>query len=107
MEIFEYLLGNPLYIVLCGSGGILVIIISLIALKNKKENGISINIDVNSNKNRSKIRDQEYNLEFESKPIIDKREEYDYLDFDSEEYYVTFLKTIEEKRKRGDKFEYK
>jgi hypothetical protein len=46
-------------------------------------------------------------LEFESNPIIDKHEEYEELDFNSDEYYITFLKTIEEKKKGGDEFEYK
>ncbi len=114
MELFKQLLENPVYVLLFGSSGVLAIIIALIALKNKKENGININIDVNSDKkdsnndfNTSETKNKGYNLEFETNPIVDKKEEYDYLDFTSEEYYVTFLKTIEEKKKTGDKLEYK
>lgn len=115
MEIFKQIIANPLFAFLFGSGGILVIVIAIVSLiKNKKENGININIDVNSEK-KSDVKDissdetknKGYNLEFEPNPIIDKREEYDYHDFKSEDFYVTFLKTIEEKKKAGDKFEYK
>lgn len=114
MEIFKQILENPLYIILFGSGGVLIIIITLISLKNKKDNGINISIDINkekqddvSNINSDQTKNKEYNLEFKSNPIIDKTEEYDSLDFDTEEYYITFLKTIEEKKKAGDKFEFK
>ena len=114
MELFKQLLENPLYIILFGSGGILAIIVAIIALRNKKENGISISIDINGDKkdsnndlNTSEAKNEEYILEFETNPIVDKTEEYDYLDFTSEEYYVAFLKTIEEKKKAGDKVEYK
>lgn len=114
MEIFNQILENPLYIILFGSGGVLIIIITLISLRSKKDNGINISIDVNSEKrgdvssiNSNETKNKEYNLEFESNPIIDKTEEYDSLNFDTEEYYITFLKTIEEKKKAGDKFEFK
>lgn len=114
MEIFKQILENPLYIILFGSGGVLIILITLITLRNNKDNGINISIDVNSEKqddvsiiNSDETKNKEYNLEFESNPIIDKTEEYDSLDFDTEEYYITFLKTIEEKKKAGDKFEFK
>lgn len=114
MEIFNQILENPLYIILFGSGGVLIIIITLISLRSKKDNGINISIDINkekqddaSNINSDETKNKEYNLEFESNPIIDKTEEYDSLDFDTEEYYITFLKTIEEKKKAGDKFEFK
>lgn len=114
MEILGQILQNPLYIILFGSGGVIIIIITLISLKNKKENGININIDVNnekpdnsSNINLNETEHKEYNLEFESSPIIDKREVYDSLNFDTEEYYITFLKTIEEKKKAGDKIDFK
>ena len=114
METFNQILENPLYIFLFGSGGVLIIIITLISLRSKKDNRINIIIDINkekqdgvSNINSDETKNKEYNLEFESKPIIDKTEEYDSLDFDTEEYYITFLKTIEEKKKAGDKFEFK
>lgn len=114
METFNQILENPLYIILFGSGGVLIIIITLISLRSKKDNGINISIDINkekqddvSNINSDETKNKEYNLEFESNPIIDKTEEYDSLDFDTEEYYITFLKTIEEKKKAGDKFEFK
>lgn len=114
METFNQILENPLYIFLFGSGGVLIIIITLISLRSKKDNGINISIDINkekqddvSNINSDETKNKEYNLEFESNPIIDKTEEYDSLDFDTEEYYITFLKTIEEKKKAGDKFEFK
>ncbi len=114
METFNQILENPLYIILFGSGGVLMIIITLISLRSKKDNGINISIDINkekqddvSNINSNETKNKEYNLEFESNPIIDKTEEYDSLDFDTEEYYITFLKTIEEKKKAGDKFEFK
>jgi len=114
MERFNQILENPLYIILFGSGGVLIIIITLISLRSKKDNGINISIDINkekqddvSNINSDETQNKEYNLEFESNPIIDKTEEYDSLDFDTEEYYITFLKTIEEKKKAGDKFEFK
>ncbi len=114
MERFNQILENPLYIILFGSGGVLIIIITLISLRSKKDNGINISIDINkekqddvSNINSDETKNKEYNLEFESNPIIDKTEEYDSLDFDTEEYYITFLKTIEEKKKAGDKFEFK
>ncbi len=104
MERFNQILENPLYIILFGSGGVLIIIITLISLRSKKDNGINISIDINkekqddvSNINSDETKNKEYNLEFESNPIIDKTEEYDSLDFDTEEYYITFLKTIEEK----------
>ena len=63
--------------------------------------------DSENNSNSNETKNQEYNLEFAYNPITDKEEEYDSLDFDTEEYYITFLKTIEEKKKAGDKFEYK
>lgn len=114
MELFNQLLENPLYVILFGSSGVLAIIIALIALKNKKGNGVNINIDIHSDKkngdndyNTSETKKERYNLEFETNPIVDKQEEYEYLDFTSEEYYITFLKTIEEKKKAGDKLEYK
>ncbi len=114
METFNQILENPLYIFLFGSGGVLIIIITLISLRSKKDNRINIIIDINkekqdgvSNINSDETKNKEYNLEFESNPIIDKTEEYDSLDFDTEEYYITFLKTIEEKKKAGDKFEFK
>lgn len=114
METFNQILENPLYIILFGSGGVLIIIITLISLRSKKDNRINIIIDINkekqdgvSNINSDETKNKEYNLEFESNPIIDKTEEYDSLDFDTEEYYITFLKTIEEKKKAGDKFEFK
>ena len=114
METFNQILENPLYIILFDSGGVLIIIITLISLRSKKDNGINISIDINkekqddvSNINSDETKNKEYNLEFESNPIIDKTEEYDSLDFDTEEYYITFLKTIEEKKKAGDKFEFK
>lgn len=110
MEIFSQIVSNPLYLFLFGSGGVLVIVLTIISLKNKKDNGININIDVNSNETKdagSDIeKDAKYNLEFAPNPIIDKHEEYEQLDFTSDEYYITFLKTIEEK-KGGDKIEYK
>lgn len=105
MEVLNLILENPLYITLFGSGGVLIIIITLISFRNKKENGINISIDINSKKQKTKNKD--YNLEFGSNPFIDKNEEYDSLDFDTDEYYITFLKTIEEKKKAGDKFEFK
>lgn len=111
MEIFSQIVSNPLYLFLFGSGGVLVIVLTIISLKNKKDNGININIDVNSNETKdagSDIdKDVKYNLEFAPNPIIDKHEEYEQLDFTSDEYYITFLKTIEEKKKGGDKIEYK
>lgn len=114
MELLNQLLENPLYAILFGSGGVLAIIVALIALKNKKENGININIEVNSDNkgrdndfNTGETKSEGYNLEFETNPIVDKQEEYDYFDFTSEDFYITFLKTIEEKKKAGDKLEYK
>ena len=92
METFNQILENPLYIILFGSGGVLIIIITLISLRSKKDNGINISIDINkekqddvSNINSDETKNKEYNLEFESNPIIDKTEEYDSLDFDTEE----------------------
>ncbi len=167
MELLKQILENPLYLVLFGSGGIVIAIISLISLKSKKEEKISINIDVNSDKKRNdnlngnETKCEGCNLRSESNPIIDKSEENNYIDFASdenksdlepefvidkpekydhldsaldenesnlepefdptmyksedyeifdfntEEYYVAFLKTVEEKKKAGDEFEYK
>ena len=109
MEFFNHIVSNPFYSFLFGSGGIVIIICTIIELKNKKDRNINIEIDVNDNKNVDKDTKKHinYNLEFASNPIIDKHEEYEELDFDSDEYYITFLKTIEEKKKGGDEFEYK
>ncbi len=114
------LLNNPLYSILFGSGGILVILLTLFSFKNKsekeyknkKENEIHINIGVNGDSNTKDVnsdgeKNRDYNFEFDINPIIDVQEEYDSLDFNSEDFYVTYLKTIEEKKKAGDKFEYK
>lgn len=114
MEICKQILENPLFLILFGSGGIVIIIITIISLRSKKEDRININIDVSGEKpnnignvNFDEPQNKDYNLEFEKKPIIDKSEEYDSLDFNTEEYYITYLKTIEEKKKAGDKFEFK
>lgn len=113
MEIFNLILENPLFIILFGSGGVVIIIVTLFSLR-KKNGGITINIDINSDKqddvsniNSDETKNKKYNLDFEFNPIIDKTEEYDSLNFDTEDYYITFLKTIEEKKKAGDKFEFK
>ncbi len=111
VEFFNQIVSNPLYIFLFGSGGVLVIVLAIMAHKNKKDGDININIDVNSNEatgeDSSIGKNPKYNLEFAPNPIIDKREEYEKLDFGSDEYYINFLKTIEEKKKKGDKIEYK
>lgn len=80
----KQILENPLYALLFGSGGVLAVVIALILPKNKKENGININIDVNSESNRNdtdlktnETKNEGYNLEFESNPIVDKQEEYE------------------------------
>ena len=45
METFNQILENPLYIILFGSGGVLIIIITLISLRSKKDNGINISLN--------------------------------------------------------------
>jgi len=108
MEIFSHIISNPLYSLIFGSGGVAIIFFTILGLK-KKDKNINIKIDVNGNRKKDEEakKDTNYNLEFESNPIIDKHEEYEELDFNSDEYYITFLKTIEEKKKGGDEFEYK
>jgi hypothetical protein len=108
MEIFSHIISNPLYSLIFGSGGVAIIFFTILGLK-KKDKNINIKIDVNGNRKKDEEakKDTNYNLEFESNPIIDKHEEYEKLDFNSDEYYITFLKTIEEKKKGGDEFEYK
>ena len=108
MEIFNNILSNPLYSLIFGSGGVAIIVITILGFK-KNDKNINIKIDVNDDRKKDEEakKDTNYNLEFESSPIIDKHEEYEELDFNSDEYYITFLKTIEEKKKGGDEFEYK
>ena len=108
MEKIKVILESPLYTLLFGGGGILIIFISILSMRKKRdeeeEKGININIDID---NRSGSENKtEYNLNFETRPTIDKREEYQSLDFKQEDYYVNFLKTVEEKKKEGDQFEY-
>ena len=108
MEIFNNIISNPLYSLIFGSGGEAIIVFTILGFK-KKDKNINIKIDVNDDRKKDEEakKDTNYNLEFESNPIIDKHEEYEELDFNSDEYYITFIKTIEEKNKGGDELEYK
>ena len=108
MEIFNNIISNPLYSLIFGSGGVAIIVFTILGFK-KKDKNINIKIDVNDDRKKDEEakKDTNYNLEFESNPIIDKHEGYDELVFNSDEYYIAFLKTIEEKKKGGDEFEYK
>lgn len=108
MEIFRQIISNPFYSFLFGSGGVIIVICTIMGLKNKKDSNVNVKIDVNcKKKDKDAEKATNYNFEFDSNPIIDKHEEYEELDFNSEEYYITFLKTIEEKKKGRDEIEYK
>lgn len=116
MDKIAQIISNPLYCLLFGGGGILIIALTIIPLfrknkEKKKDDNININIDINNSNpnfnNNDNRNNNTYNLEFETRPVVDKHEEYQEMKFREEEYYISFLKTIEEKRKEGDKVEYK
>ena len=112
MEMFSRIISNPIYLFFFGSGGVLIVVLTLFSLKSSHHNNdININIDVNSNETKDKDIDAgkntKHNLEFAPNPIIDKKGEYEKFDFNSDEYYITFLKTIEEKKKGRDIVDYK
>lgn len=100
MEWLSKILENPLYALLFGESGIVAGILSLISLKRKRKENLTVDLN-------KKVTEKRYNLEFESNPIIDWHEEYDEFEFHTEEFYETYLKTIEEKKKRGDRIDYK
>ena len=45
-------------------------------------------------------------MDIEDFPEVDKLEEYQHFGYNTDEYYITFLKTIEEKKKAGDDITY-
>lgn len=111
-ELITSIIQNPLYLILFGSGGILVVIVAIIALgKNGKDKG-GINIGINIAQEQKPPRAQaensgkDYNLDIEDFPEVDKLEEYQHFGYNTDEYYITFLKTIEEKKKAGDDITY-
>ncbi len=97
MEFIKLIVDNPIYTLLFGGGGILIIAVNImIYLKNDKNN--------KNNKNN-------INNDTSQKPSVthigvDNTEDYEECDFNSDEFYIRYLKTIEEKKKGKDKIEY-
>jgi len=109
-EIINTIITNPIYLILFGSGGTLVVIVAIIALK---KGGDRINIGINIGQDQkppSPTSDadsqKDYNLDIEDFPEVDKLEDYQHHGYNTEKYYITFLKTVEEKKKAGDDIEY-
>lgn len=100
------LMGSPLYLFLFGSGGTLIIVLTVISLL-KKSSRISAFISKlgkdAAQKNETPHNHTKAPLPESPSPI----EEYDEYPFHSDEFFVTFLKTVEEKKKGEDIVEYR
>lgn len=107
MEFVQLILNNPIYITLFGSGGVIVAIVAIIGLKNKKSkySGISNHNDININNNIN-IKNNTLENNEPDNLSIDKEQSYNQLDFRSEEFYLEFLKTAEEKKRKRDRINY-
>lgn len=85
MKILNIIMNSALYKFIFGDEGILSFLFEAISFRSNK-----------CTKRNSAF-----------KPLVDKDEEYKKWNFDSEEFYILFLKEIEEKKRGGDKIEYK
>lgn len=111
IEILEQIINHPLYLILFGGGGIVVVLLTLKDVKRKNERKSEINIDINisngENKTIKKLDpDTSYDFKIDGISQIDMSMQYKQLDFSSDEYYEMFLKSIEEKKRGRDIVKY-
>lgn len=128
MNIVNLILDNPVYTLLFGSGGMLIVILTVIGIRRKrtdrggdinKRRAIKVTIEEETSKkeieeekplklNRSESLDspKPFVLEFEPQAFRDSDEAYISQNFKKEEFYLQFLKTVEEKKKRKDEIKY-
>ena len=107
------IVSSSLFRFLCGSGGVIVIILAILQLFKKEKNksdtqstDVNVNVNINDNLKGSSVPSEiPYNLYIEkwSQTVVMSYEE---LSFKSEEFYVNFLSKVEEKKRGKDYISY-
>lgn len=110
-KMISEIIENPMFVLVFGSGGVLLGIGTLVgivvSIKRKKERNEGESFNLNGDNGNLFTAGGEgntrgYRLTIEDFPIKEKGEEYQGLEFESEDFYTTFLKTVEEKKRKGD-----
>ena len=127
---FSEIINSPIYLFFFGTGGVAVVLLTILSIYIK----MHPNPNLKENQRRSKrsfqsgsIAYNEVTIHFDSSAVpkidsssiqqsldssfyrsrISKETRYPKISFSKEEFYENFLETIEVKRKKGDKIDYK
>ena len=129
---FTEIIHNPLYLRLFGSGGLVVVLLTILGIylnnkRNRPDGGQSKpQSNSQSSSQSGSIAYNEVMIRFDSSAVpkidshsfqssvdssfyrsrISQEDRYPKISFSDEEFYENFLETIEVKRKKGDKIDY-
>lgn len=107
-KIFSEMTESPIYYLLFGSGGVMIILLTIFSIR-KKQNGnnfdININIGDNKHKDEDELNDIKYNLHIDKKNQS-RQSSYVKCSFSSEDFYIKFLAHVEEKKRKRDEIDY-